>query len=435
MDMLSRLEALDSKIRVAVVGAGSTGKGLFYQSHITPGFTCVALADIKLDKAVACAEFIGCDYRVVSDLDALNDAIRGGFVAICEDGDLLCRCESADVLLESTSSVLAGGQFALAALQHGKHVVMMNAEADLMFGPYLMEVAGSNGLVYTSCDGDQHGVIRRLVDDIRLWGFELVMAGNIKGYLDRYANPTSIIPEADKRDLDYKMCTSYTDGTKVCVEMALVANALGLDTAVPGMYGPRADDVLDALQLFDLEEIWKDRRPVVDYVLGATPKGGIFAIGYSESEYQKFMLGSFPSVLGDGPFYVFARPYHLCHVEAMGAIAEAVLDGEALLQPRHGFRTNIYAYAKKDLRKGEMLDGIGGYACYGLIENCSDNQETPGLPICLADDVKLVRDVPKDEKIAMADISYDASAPQFRLFEEALRASAALEPANSEVVG
>ncbi len=119
MDMLSRLEALDSKIRVAVVGAGSTGKGLFYQSHITPGFACVALADIKLDKAVACAEFMGCDYRVVSDLDALNDAIRGGFVAICEDGDLLSRCESADVLLESTSSVLAGGHFALTALQHG----------------------------------------------------------------------------------------------------------------------------------------------------------------------------------------------------------------------------------------------------------------------------------------------------------------------------
>jgi len=207
--------------------------------------------------------------------------------------------------------------------------------------------------------------------------------------------------------------------------MALVANGLGLRTAIPGMHGPRVDDVLEALHSFDLEEIWKDRQPVVDYVLGATPKGGIFAIGYSDSEYQKFMLGSFPSTLGEGPFYMFNRPYHLCHVEAMRGIAEAVLDGRSLLEPTFGFMTNVYAYAKKDLRKGEKLDGIGGYACYGLIEDCSDNQDLPGLPICLSDEATLLRDVSQDQKILMRDIRHDAGNAVVDMFSEALIRSAA----------
>ena len=397
------------------------GKGLLYQCLETPGFECVALADIEPERAVRCAEAFDVPYRIVESSHAMTRAIEEGTLALCEQGMLAATCEPADVFIESTSAIAEAGRFTEAALEHGKHVAMMNAEADLIFGPYLARRADEKGVTYTSIDGDQHGVIRRLVIEIELWGFDLVMAGNMKGYLDRYANPTSIIPEADKRNLDYRMCTAYTDGTKLCVEMALIANALGLRTPVPGMHGPRADHVKDVPSLFDLEEMFAEHGPVVDYILDAEPDGGVFAVGYCEEPYQQEMMQYYK--MGDGPFYVFYRPYHLCHVEALQSVAEAVLDDYALLRPDHGFETNVYAYAKRDLKAGETLDGIGGYCCYGLIENTEAQEEAPGVPICLIEDTELIRDVEKDEKLLADDVQLDSQRPDVQMYEKALQSA------------
>jgi predicted homoserine dehydrogenase-like protein len=119
---------------------------------------------------------------------------------------------------------------------------------------------------------------------------------------------------------------------------------------------------------------------------------------------------------GKGPFYVFDRPYHIVHIEAMKCIAEAFLDRDSLLEPTYGFKTNVYAYAKRDLRKGETLDGIGGYTCYGLIENCADNRVRSGVPICLADEVTVNRDITRDEKLFMQDIIYDPGRLDYKLY-------------------
>jgi len=401
----NRLAALENPIRVGIIGIGSMGKGLAAQCELTPGMHCVALADLDIARAMQCAQALGRDYRVVDRADALNDAIGRDWLAVCADADLIAQADGVDVFLDSSSAMAASRNFCATAIEHGKHLVMMNAEADLVFGPQLFQLAQSKGVVYTSCDGDQHVTIKRLVDEIRFWGFELVMAGNIKGFLDRSSNPTKIIPEADKRMLDYKMAASYTDGTKVNIEMALIANALGLRADIPGMHGPRAAHVREALMRFDLPTLWKNKEPVVDYILGAEPKGGVFVVGYTENKIQREMLAWYPSQMGDGPFYVFYRPYHLGHIEAMSTVALAALDGQASLQPSFGFKTNVYAYAKRDLRAGEKLDGIGGYTCYGLIENCADNENAPGVPICLAEGLELIRAVAHDEKIFARDVA------------------------------
>ena len=172
-----------------------------------------------------------------------------------------------------------------------------------------------------------------------------------------------------------------------------------------------------SLLAFDFAALWQDQQPCVDYLLGAEPGGGVFAVGYCDNDYQKAMLQYYK--MGDGPFYLFYRPYHLCHVEAMACIVEAVLHQRALLQPVYGFRTDVYAYAKRALRKGEKLDGIGGYHCYGLIENCAGNEEHAGLPICLAEDVTLKREVRQDEKIFLADVSFDPKRFDFALYGRA----------------
>jgi predicted homoserine dehydrogenase-like protein len=416
--MLSRLKTLPSKIRVGIIGMGAMGKGLFYQCHVTPGIECVAVADIQIDRAVKGVEALNLDYRAVETLAGAHEAAHRGMVAICGDGEIVASCEHVDVLIEASSSIGAAGKYAIIALEHRKHLVLMNSEIDLIFGPFLMQLAKDNGVVYTSCGGDQHGVIKHLIDDLELWGFDLVMAGNIKGYLDRYANPTTIIPEANKRDLDYKMATSYTDGTKLNIEMALVANALGLSPVTPGMEGPRAAHVRDVFQLFDFRHILSRQQPVVDYVLNAEPDGGVFAVGYCENEYQRKMLSYYK--MGEGPFYLFYRPYHLCHIEAMACVAEAFLDRQSLLQPTFGFMTNVFSYAKRELMKGEVLDGIGGYTCYGLIEVCPKMGRHEGLPICIAENVTLRRDVAKDEAILMADVEYDPNSLEFDLFSRAV---------------
>ena len=419
VDRLVELRSLETDIRVAIAGIGSIGKGLVFQCNLTPGIRSVAIADTQIERAIGCAEWLNLDYEVAHDLGSVHDTIRRDKLAICENGKFLAQCECVDVFLEATSSTPAGGDHALTALEHGQHVVMMNYEADLMFGPLLLSKARTLGLVYTGCDGDQPAVVKRLIDDLCFWRFDLVMAGNIKGYLDRYADPISIAPEADKRNLDYQMCASYTDGTKLCVEMAVVANALGLRTAVPGMYGPRCSHVHDVFQLYDFKTLWRNRQAVVDYVLGAQPTGGVFAIGYTEHEFQQFTLDWFPPKMGPGPFYLFYRPYHLGHIEALACVVDAALKGRAVIQPSAGFRTNVYAYAKKDLPQGTTLDGVGGYACYGLIENCADQGQSPGLPICLAKDVVLKRNVPKDSKILLLDVTYDPHRLDFALYFKA----------------
>ena len=420
-NMLKRLQSLEKPIRVTIIGIGSAGKGLLYQSGITPGIECIGIADVDLNKATSAAAAFGRDYRVVENLNDLHDTIAEGVLAVCEDGELLGQCEPADVVIGASSSIEGGGRFAITAIENGKHIVMMNAEADLIFGPYLMHLAQQNNVVYTSCDGDQPGVIRRLIDDLELWGFKLVMAGNIKGFLDRYSDPTKIIPEADKRNLDYKMCASYTDGSKIGVEMALVANAFDLQVATPGMYGHRAQHILDIPKLFDLDKIYEENGPVVDYVIGCEPKGGVFAVGYCDDAYQQGMLAWFPAQLGDGPYYVFRRPYHLISVEAMQCVAEAYLDGQSLLKPTYGFRTNVYCYAKRTLKAGDILDGFGGYACYGMIENCSEGGENSGFPICLAEDVTVKRDIAKDQKIEAEGLEFDPERYDIKLALDASR--------------
>jgi len=410
MATLNQLKDLKKNIKVGIIGAGFIGKGLFYQCSITPGIECVAFADLKIDRCLAGIELTKERYQVAHNLSEMNDAIQQDLVAICQDGKILAESELIDVLIEATNSINEAAQFIITAIEHRKHIILVNAEVDLIFGPYFLSLAQKHNVIYTSADGDQHTVIKHLVDELQLWGLDLVMAGNIKGFLNRYATPTTIIPEADKRNLDYKMAAAFTDGTKLCIEMALITNGLGLSTLIPGMHGPKVNHVKEVLD-FDFTTLWKNKQPFVDYILGAEPGGGVFVVGYCDDPYQKEKLAYYK--MGQGPFYLLYRPYHLCHIETLMTVAEAVLNKTAVLQPTFGFQTNVYAYAKRDLSQGETLDGIGGYACYGLIENAPNNQ---GLPICLAEKVTLNRSILKDEKIIIDDVTYESNKFGFDLY-------------------
>lgn len=412
--MLSRLQNLQETIKISIIGVGTMGKGLLYQASITPGIECVAIADVEVHKCVDAARWLGIPHRVVNTQNEMDDAINDGYLAICEDGNMVSKAASVEAVVEASSSISEGAEYALTAIKHKRHLILMNAEIDLVFGPHLMKLAQEAGVSYTSCDGGTHTAISNLFDDMQLWGFDPVMAGGILGTLDRTANPTKMTAQADLRDADYRVCTALADGTHLNIEMALVANALDMVTAVPGMYGFEAQTVHDVLSLYDLKILHSLHKPVVDYLLGAQPHGGVFTVGFCDNPHQASMLSQYQ--MGNGPFYVFYRPYRLRHVEAMAQIAKAVLDDAPMMQPTYGLRTNVYTYAKTDLRAGQTLDGVGGYNTYGMIENCPPINEDWGLPICLADGVVLRRDLGKDEKVSLMDVEFDPTALEFELY-------------------
>lgn len=406
------------EIRLGIIGAGSMGKGLLFQSHITPGVRCAAICDVKVERCTVALQQFGLAYKVVDSQSALEDSVRRQVIGVCASGSWLAECEGIDAIVEASSAVGPAAACGLLAMERGKHLILMNSEIDLMFGPLLHQEARRRGVVCTSCDGDQYGVLKNLIDDIQLWGFELVMAGNIKGYLDRYATPGTIVAEAEKRALDCRMCTSYTDGTKLNVEMAILANAFDLRATQPGMQGPRAGQVREVFECFDFAALRERGRPVVDYILGAEPGGGVFVVGHCEAPYQRGMLSYYK--MGEGPFYLFQRPYHLCHIEAMKAVFKAVRRGESFMGPDAGLKTNVFAYAKRDLPAGVVLDGIGGYDCYGQIEAVQGDGLPPALPIGLAEGVVLKHAVRRDGRIAMSDVLHDPDRPDFPMYARAL---------------
>jgi predicted homoserine dehydrogenase-like protein len=339
---------------------------------------------------------------------------------VTEDAELVCKAGPVEVVIEATGDVEFGAAVSVQALEHGKHLVLMNAELDATLGPILKERADRAGVVLTNTDGDQPGVVMNLLRFVRTIGVRPVMAGNIKGLHDPYRTPETQRGFAEAHGQDTKMITSFADGTKLSMEMVVVANATGFGVGRRGMYGPRCRHVNDATGLFSLEDLL-GRGPeggLVDYVLGAEPGPGVFVLGYdpdpARAAYMKYLK------MGDGPLYVFYTPYHLPHLEVPISAARAVLFGDAAITPLGAPVCEVLTVAKRDLEAGETLDGIGGFTAYGVIENADVARGEAFLPMGLADGCTLKVDVPKDRAVAFGDVSLPTGRLCDRLWKEQL---------------
>ena len=394
-EKLKKLEAERNPIRVAVVGAGgSMGKGICLQTKLTPGLQLVAAVDINVKTAEEAASLS--EYPGVLFNNKLSQIFR--------EIDI-------DVLVEATNTVEFAAEACIEALKRKIHVVLMNAEVDLLLRPYLHHLAEENGVVITSDAGDQHGVVARMAEEIQMWGFDLVMLGNIKGFLNPYASINGMRKEAAKRYLNVVQCVAYTDGTKLNFEQALLANGFGMLPWQRGMLGPKCDDVNEVFDKFDFTILEGMRRGgCVDYILGAKPGGGVFVIGYCEDRLQQQYLEYYKR--GKGPYYLFYRPYHLCHLETPWAIANAFLYGKKILEPK-GKLTDVFAFAKKDLHKGLAIGhGIGSDEFYGMIDNSENSKDL--VPIALLEtkcETKpiLERNLDRDRSLTWRDIDFNSS--------------------------
>jgi predicted homoserine dehydrogenase-like protein len=389
-------------VRVALAGAGYMGRGIALQILTAiRGMKLVAISNRTLSEAERAYRDAGAhSVKAVETVEQLEEAISHNQYAVTDDAMLLCQAEGIDAVIEATGTVAFGAHVALRAIENGKHTILMNAELGATIGPILKVYADRAGVVITDADGDQPGVIMNLYRFVKTIGYQPVLAGNIKGLQDPYRTPETQRGFAIKHHQKPYMVTSFADGTKISMEMAIVANATGFKVGRRGMYGPRCQHVNDSLTLFPMDQLLSGG--LVDYILGAEPGPGIFVLGYNEHPTKQQYLQYLK--MGDGPLYVFYTPYHLCHLEVPLTVARAVLFQDAAVTPIGAPICDVITVAKRDLKAGEVLDGIGGFTCYGMIENAEACQAANLLPMGLSEGCRLKENIPQDQALTYIDV-------------------------------
>lgn len=397
-------------IRVAMVGAGFMGRGIALQFISGfAGMDMVAICNRHIEAARRAYRDAGVEAVCeVGSVQQLEQSIARHQPAITEDPVLLCEASAVDAIIEVTGAVEYGSRVVVSAIEHGKHVILMNAELDGTVGPILKVKADRAGVVFTNADGDQPGVLMNLYRFVTGIGVKPVLCGNIKGLHDPYRNPTTQEAFARKWKQKPHMVTSFADGTKISFEQAIVANATGMKVAKRGMLGPvvpSGTPLREVAELYPLDLLMQEPG-IVDYVVGAEPAAGVFVLGTHEHPAQQHYLNLYK--LGEGPLYCFYTPYHLCHFEVPNTVARAVLFGDAAITPIGAPRVDVVATAKRDLRAGEVLDGLGFYMTYGQAENADVVVKEKLLPIGLAEGCRLKRNMARDEVIGYADVEVPA---------------------------
>jgi len=400
---LREREATGHPIRVGMIGAGATGRAIALQLGTpVPGIRLVGIANRTPEhgeRAFREANIMAWS-RAESGREA-ERAIASGLPVLTDDPSVLTACDAIDVLVEVTGTVEAAAGAVLEAFDNGKHVVLVNAELDSLLGPILKAKADRAEVVVTHTDGDEPGVAMTLLRYLRSLGLRPVAAGNIKGMVDHYRNPETQRSFAENNDQDVKKVTSFADATKLSMETTVLSNATGFQVGRRGMYGPTCGHVREIADLLPADQMVD--IGLVDYALGAAPHTGAFVIVHEESPLKKAQLAYYK--LGNGPFYVFYTPYHLPHIQIASTIGRAVIYRDPTVSPIAGPVCEVVTVAKRDLKAGEILDGIGGFCAYGLIDNTTTARAMAALPIGLSEGCVLLRDIPKDNVLSLNDVS------------------------------
>jgi predicted homoserine dehydrogenase-like protein len=399
---LEKREKEGNPVRVGIVGTGYMGRAVALQLLKPPtGMRLAAVYNRTLSRAEQTLRDAGLDhFQKASSARLLDEAISRSEVSIVEDPFLLCDAANIDVIIDATSDMELGARVVLRAIENGKHVVLFNAVLDATVGPILKTYADRKNVVITYTDGDEPGVATDLYRFVKTIGYHPVAAGNLKGLLDPYRTPATQKAFAERVGQSPAMITSFADGTKLSVECTILANSTGLRVGKRGMYGPKCAHVNEAANLFPKEQLLNGG--LVDFLLGAEPHTGAFVIGYNENPIDKSYMNFFK--MGDGPFYVFYTPYHLPQVQVLTTIARAALFQDPTTSPIGKPVCDVLAMAKRDLKAGEILDGIGGFTCYGVIDNAEVAQESSFLPMGLSENCRLLRDIPKDQPLKYSDV-------------------------------
>ncbi len=418
--LISRRLETDGPIRVGLIGAGKFGSMFLSQVPTTRGVEVSCIADLEPARARAACESVGWTPEHI------------GATRFTDDAQAMIASDDVDIVLEVTGHPAAGVRHARKAFDSGKHIVMVNVEADVMVGPLLAQEAASAGVVYSMAYGDQPALTCELIDWARSAGFDVVAAGKGTRYQPRYHASTpdtvwdhyGLTPEeAAAAGMNSQMFNSFLDGTKSSIEMAAIANASGLTPAPGGLEFPAcgtdhlahilkpksAGGVLHhkgQVEVIASEE--RDGRPTHKDL-----RWGVYVVIEAPNDYAAACFSQYGLAVDDtGRYASMFKPWHLIGLELNISVLSAVLRGEPT-GATESFRGDVVATAKRDLKAGETLDGEGGYTVWGKLMPATDSLAVGGLPIGLAHSVKLVNDVALGAPVLWSDVEVPASSEAF----------------------
>lgn len=423
--MLKRRAAEGRPVRVGLIGAGKFGSMFLSQVRTTVGLHLMAVADLSAERARKAMTNTGWDVDAVAAA-SFADALAKGGTHLTEDSEALIKADGLDVVIDATGNPGAGIRHALLAARNGRHMVMVNVEADVLAGAYLAEEFRKAGLVYTLAYGDQPALVCEMVDWAETCGFRVVAAGKGTKYMPSYHQSTpetvwthfGITPEeAALGGMNPQMFNSFLDGTKSAIEMTAIANATGLAAPDDGLLFPPCgvDDLPRVLRpaaeggvlarkgmVEVVSSLERDGRPVFRDL-----RWGVYVVfeagdAYVERCFAEYGLVTDPS----GRYAAMYKPYHLIGLELGISVACAALRGEATGAPT-GFRADAVAVAKRDLKPGELLDGEGGYTVWGKIVPAVTSLAAEALPIGLAHKVPVTREVKAGQMVRWSDVRLD----------------------------
>jgi predicted homoserine dehydrogenase-like protein len=422
---LMQRAAAGRPVTVGLIGAGKFGTMFLAQVRRTPGMHVVGVADLSATRARDQLRTAGWDAAAYG-ATSHAEAVKTGGTRVGDDAEALIGCPEIEVIIEATGIPEAGIRHALATIAQGKHIVMVNVEADALAGPLLAAKARAAGVVYSLAWGDQPALICEQVDWARACGFKVIAAGKGTRYEPHYhaSTPDTLwdildkyLRIEDRGSINPKMFNSFVDGTKSGIEMTAVCNATGLVPQSEGLGFPPATR-------FELADVCKPRAAggtleqegVTEVTSSVYRDGrdvphhlalGTYVVFEGESEYARRCFKEY-HLLPDasGRYAALYRPIHMIGLELGISVASAALRGEPTGAPV-AFHSDVVATAKRALKQGEILDGEGGFCVWGKQTPAARSLERGSLPLGLAHKVKLRRDVAEGEMLTWRDVDYD----------------------------
>jgi predicted homoserine dehydrogenase-like protein len=394
-ELLQRAEK-QGPITIGLAGAGQMGTDIVVQVALMPGMRIGAISEVRPQAAIDAALLAGHDRSDIvqaPNAAAIDRAIEAGKIAVTEDLHALAAAGRIDVIIDATGNPNIGTLFALEVMKNGKHVVMLNVEADITIGRFLKEEARKAGVVYTGAAGDEPACTLEIIGFAKSLGFNIVAAGKGKNNpLKIDAVPADYEKEASERNMNARMLVEFVDGSKTAIEMVAIANATGLVPDVPGMHGPTATLEELASVLCPREDGGVlHRKGVVDYSIGKGVAPGVFCI--IETRHPRVLERMIDLKVGKGPYFTIFRPYHLTSLEVPLSAARAVVYKRADMEPLDHPVAEAVAVAKSDLGLGQSLGMIGENDYRGFAMTWEGARAKGALPLGLAERAKVVKPV------------------------------------------
>jgi predicted homoserine dehydrogenase-like protein len=404
-------------VRIGVIGSGEMGTDLVTQCMLMKGVELVAMSTRRPHTARHAVEIAYGDASRFAESDSetnVSAAIEAGKLAVTSN-DILVRHPLVDVVIDATGKPGVAADFDLMAMQHGKHVVMMNVEADVTIGPYLKQQADRLGVVYSVGAGDEPTSCMELIEFATALGYTIVSAGKGKNNpFNPDATPDDYRAEAERRNMNPRMLVEFVDGSKTMVEMACIANATGLVPDIPGMHGPNAGrEDLARVLVPAADGGVLSKKGVVDYTVGKGVAPGVFVI--VEAAHPRIIERMDDLHIGHGPYYCFHRPYHLTSLEVPLTAARIVLSGKPDMVPMAQPVAEVCALAKRDLKAGEVFDAIGETCYRSWTMTVPQARSAKAVPVGLLEGGRVLKDIRKGELLTADNASPDASTRLFAL--------------------